>query len=217
MTLARPRLIWLNLALTLAMLGIAIARLVPLPLAFMIGFAVAMLLNYPSPRLQGERLKAHAENALPIVVLILAAGSFTGIMAGTGMIDAMAKGAMTAVPPAMGPQLGVVTAFLGIPLTFVLSNDAYYFGVIPIIAQTAQYGGAGGDRPRLVAQPADAWPGPLVAAVYLTAGLLRVRCRRDATLRPQVGAAAYPDPDRRSHADRRDPVTFPNKPLTMEA
>jgi CitMHS family citrate-Mg2+:H+ or citrate-Ca2+:H+ symporter len=78
MTLARPRLIWLNLALTLAMLGIAIARLVPLPLAFMIGFAVAMLLNYPSPRLQGERLKAHAENALPIVVLILPPGRSPG-------------------------------------------------------------------------------------------------------------------------------------------
>jgi len=174
MTLARPRLIWLNLALTLAMLGIAIARLVPLPLAFMIGFAVAMLLNYPSPRLQGERLKAHAENALPIVVLILAAGSFTGIMAGTGMIDAMAKGAMTAVPPAMGPQLGVVTAFLGIPLTFVLSNDAYYFGVIPIIAQTAAHYGvepAVIARASLLSLPTHGLS-PLVAAVYLTAGLL---------------------------------------------
>jgi len=174
MTLARPRLIGLNLVLTLAVLGVAIVRLLPLPVAFMIGFAIALLINYPSPRLQGERLKAHATNALPIVVLILAAGSFTGIMAGTGMIDAMAKGAMTAVPPAMGPQLGVVTAFLGIPLSFVLSNDAYYFGVIPIIAQTAAHYGvepAVTARASLLSLPTHGLS-PLIAAIYLIAGLL---------------------------------------------
>jgi CitMHS family citrate-Mg2+:H+ or citrate-Ca2+:H+ symporter len=95
-------------------------------------------------------------------------------MAGTGMIDAMAKGAMTAVPPAMGPQLGVVTAFLGILLTFVLSNDAYYFGVIPIIAQTAAHYGvepAVIARASLLSLPTHGLS-PLVAAVYLTAGLL---------------------------------------------
>lgn len=176
MDLVRPRLIWLNLLLTLLVLASAITGLVPLPLAFMTGFALALMINYPSLKLQSERLKTHAANALPIVLLILAAGSFTGVMAGTGMIDAMAKGAMTAVPPALGPYLGVVTAILSIPLTFVLSNDAFYFGVVPVIAQTAGNYGIPPvviARASLLALPVHGLS-PLVAAVYLVAGLLGV-------------------------------------------
>jgi len=174
MTLVRPRLLWFNFLLTMAMLAIAIAGLVPLPLAFMTGFAIALMVNFPTLKLQSDRLKAHSANALPIVLLILAAGSFTGVMAGTGMIDAMAKGAMTAVPPALGPYLGVVTAVLSIPLTFVLSNDAYYFGVVPVIAQTAAHYGVPPTviaRASLLALPTHGLS-PLVAAVYLVAGLL---------------------------------------------
>ena len=174
MTLVRPHLIWLNLILTIGVLAAAIAGLVPLPLAFMTGFAIALMINFPSLRLQSDRLKAHAANALPIVLLILAAGSFTGVMAGTGMIDAMAKGAMTTVPPGLGPYLGVVTAFLSIPLTFVLSNDAYYFGVVPVIAQTAAHHGVPPvviARASLLALPVHGLS-PLVAAVYLVSGLL---------------------------------------------
>jgi CitMHS family citrate-Mg2+:H+ or citrate-Ca2+:H+ symporter len=176
MDLVRPRLIWLNLLLTILVLAVAIAGLVPLPLAFMTGFAIALMINYPSLSLQSDRLKAHASNALPIVLLILAAGSFTGVMAGTGMIDAMAKGAMTAVPPALGPYLGVVTAVLSIPLTFVLSNDAYYFGVVPVIAQTASHYGVPPvviARASLLALPTHGLS-PLIAAIYLVSGLLGV-------------------------------------------
>jgi CitMHS family citrate-Mg2+:H+ or citrate-Ca2+:H+ symporter len=176
MALVRPRLIWLNLLLTMLVLATAIAGLIPLPLAFMTGFALALMINYPSLKLQSARLKAHAANALPIVLLILAAGSFTGIMAGTGMIDAMAKGAMTAVPAGLGPYLGVVTAFLSIPLTFALSNDAFYFGVVPVIAQTASHYGVPPvviARASLLALPIHGLS-PLVAAVYLVAGLLGV-------------------------------------------
>lgn len=174
MALARPRLFLVNLALTLLVLAAAITRVVPLPMAFMAGFAVAMMVNYPSPSVQAGRIRAHATNALPIVLLILAAGSFTGIMAGTGMIDAMAKGAMAAVPPELGPWLGPVTALLSIPLQFVLSNDAYYFGVVPIIAQTAgQYGVAPEviGRASMLGLPVHGLS-PLVAALYLIVGLL---------------------------------------------
>ena len=33
----------------------------------------------------------------------------------------------------------LATAFLAMPLTFVLSNDAFYFGVVPVIAETAAH------------------------------------------------------------------------------
>jgi CitMHS family citrate-Mg2+:H+ or citrate-Ca2+:H+ symporter len=155
---------------------LAVAGLFPLPLVFMAGLAIALVINYPAVKDQSARLKAHAENALPIVLLILAAGSFTGVMSGTGMIDAMAKGAVTLVPPGLGPWLGVVTAFLAIPLTFVLSNDAFYFGVVPVIAQTAAHYGVAPEvigRASLLALPVHGLS-PLIAAIYLVAGLLGV-------------------------------------------
>lgn len=170
----RPRLVWVNLALTLFVLASAITHVLPLALVFMGGFALALVINYPSLADQRARLRAHAENALPIVLLILAAGVFTGIMAGTGMIDAMAKGVMVVVPEALGPWLGVVTAFLSIPFQFVLSNDAYYFGVVPVIAQTAANYGVSPEviaRASLLGLPVHGLS-PLVAAIYLVSSLL---------------------------------------------
>lgn len=172
----RPKLIWINLVLTLVVLAGAITHLLPLGLVFMCGFAIALLINYPSLAEQRARLRAHAENAMPIVLLILAAGVFTGIMTGTGMIDAMAKGVMLVLPRELGPMLGVVTAFLSIPFQFVLSNDAYYFGVVPVIAQTASHYGIAPDviaRASLLGLPVHGLS-PLVAAVYLVSSLLGV-------------------------------------------
>ncbi|HWW57540.1 MAG TPA: citrate:proton symporter [Sphingopyxis sp.] len=173
-TLRRPGLFYFNLALTLAILGAAISGIVPLPLVFMIGLSIALLVNYPKVSQQGERIQAHAENGLPIVLLILAAGSFTGVMQGTGMIDAMADGAVTLIPPELGPHIGVVTAFLAMPLTFVLSNDAFYFGVVPVIAETASHYQVAPEviaRASLLALPIHGLS-PLIAAIYLLAGLI---------------------------------------------
>jgi CitMHS family citrate-Mg2+:H+ or citrate-Ca2+:H+ symporter len=171
---SRPRLFWFNVALTVAVFAGAIARPLPLPLTFMIGLAIALLANYPRLQDQRARLAAHAPNVLPIVLLIFAAGVFTGILNGTGMLDAMAKGAVAAMPPALGPWLAPVTALLSAPLTFALSNDAYYFGVIPVIAHTAAAYGVDPvliARASLLGQPVHVLS-PLVAALYLVAGLL---------------------------------------------
>lgn len=175
-SLLRPRLLPVNLILTLLVLAGAIAGVLPLPLLFMLALALALLVNFPSPKAQAERLRAHAENALPIVLLILAAGAFTGILSGTGMVDAMARGALSIVPAGAGPWMGLVTAFLAIPLTFVLSNDAFYFGVVPVIAQTASHYGVVPEvigRGSLLALPVHGLS-PLIAAIYLVSGLLGV-------------------------------------------
>jgi CitMHS family citrate-Mg2+:H+ or citrate-Ca2+:H+ symporter len=174
MSLARPKLFWVNLALTLLVFVAVIGQLAALPLIFMIGFAIALTINYPQLDIQRGRLQAYAANALPITVLILAAGIFTGILAGSGMTDAMAQGVMTIVPAQLGPYLGVITGFLSAPLTFALSNDAYYFGVVPVIAETASHYNVAPEviaRASLLAMPIHGLS-PLVAALYLVAGLI---------------------------------------------
>jgi len=172
----RPKLFWINLALTLALIASAITGFVPLPVAFMAGLALAVLINYPSVAMQRERIAAHANNALPIALLIFAAGIFTGILDGADMVDAMGRSLLALVPPEYGTYFGPLIALTSGPFTFVMSNDAYYFGIVPILAETAGHFGlepAEVARASLLGQTVHALS-PLIAAIYLVSGLMKV-------------------------------------------
>ncbi len=175
-SLLRPHLLWFNFLLTLALLAALVAAVMPLPVLFMIAFAIAITVNYPGLQAQKERTTAHAENVLPVVALIFAAGIFVGILSGTKMVDAIAESVIAAVPSWMGPYMGIVTAVLSIPFTFFISNDAFYFGILPILAKTAAVYGfdpAQIARASLVGQQVHLLS-PLVASTYLLVGLAKV-------------------------------------------
>lgn len=172
----RPRLIWLNAALTLGLLAALVAGLMPLPVLFMIASALALLLNYPSVEAQKARIAAHAPNILPVIVLIFAAGIFTGVLNGTGMTQAMAASVVGAIPPGLGPYMAPITALISMPFTFFISNDAFFFGILPILSEAA---GAYGIAPEEMARAsltsqAVHLLSPLVPSTYLLVGLVRV-------------------------------------------
>ena len=172
----RPKLIWVNAVLTVGLMIALIYGVLPLPVLFMIGFAIALLINYPGMKAQRDRIASHADSVLAVVAVIFAAGIFTGILAGTGMIEAMAKSALALLPPALGPYLAPITAVLSLPFTFFLSNDAFYYGVVPIIAQVAgNYGISPVEiaRASLVGQPVHLLS-PLVPSTYLLVALAGV-------------------------------------------
>ena len=148
----------------------------PLPVLFMIGFAIALLLNYPGIEQQKALLARHAGNVMSVVGLIFAAGIFTGILSGTKMVDAMANSVIQLVPDALGPYLAVATGVLSVPFTFLISNDAFYFGVLPILAKAGEaYGISAAEMARasLVGQPVHLLS-PLVPSTFLLVGLAGV-------------------------------------------
>jgi len=106
----RPKLLAFNAVLTLALLVALVLGVLPLPVLFMVAFAIALLINFPKVADQRERIAAHSKNVIAVVSLIFAAGIFTGILGGTGMLDAMAKSMLHLIPPALGPYLAPVTA-----------------------------------------------------------------------------------------------------------
>ncbi len=172
----RPRLFWFNLGLTVLLLVGMATGIAPLAALIMGAFSIALTVNYPRLADQRERIASHAENIVMVVVLIFAAGAFTGILAGTGMIDAMARAMLAIVPPSMGPYLAPVVAIFSMPLTFLMSNDAYYFGVVPVLAQAATAFGIPPEviaRASLMGQPVHTLS-PLLAPIYLACGLLGV-------------------------------------------
>jgi CitMHS family citrate-Mg2+:H+ or citrate-Ca2+:H+ symporter len=174
--LRRPRLLPVNITLTLGLLGALVAGVLPLPVLFLTAYAIALLINFPTMEEQKSRLEAHAANALAVASVICAAGVLTGIMTGTGMIVAMGNSVVAWLPASLAPHLAIVTGVLSVPFTFFLSNDAFYFGVLPVLAQAAAAHGitaAEMGRASIVGQPVHLLS-PLVPSTYLLVGLVGI-------------------------------------------
>lgn len=172
----RPHLYVFNLSLTVALMVALVLGALPLPVLFMVAFAIALMVNYPSLDEQRRRLNSHAGNALAVSGLIFAAGIFTGILSGTKMVDAMASSVLGVIPPQLGPYIAPITALLSIPFTFLISNDAFYFGMLPILAETAQHWGVAPEaiaRASLVGQQVHLLS-PLVPSTYLLVGMAKI-------------------------------------------
>lgn len=174
--LRRQKLLWVNAALTVALMACLLMGVLPLSVLFMIFFAIAIVINYPNVKQQRERIGAHAANVIAVVSLIFAAGIFTGILNGTGMVKAMSGSILHILPDSMGPLLAPLTAIASMPFTFFISNDAFYYGVMPVLSEAAQaYGITPVEMARasLIGQPVHLLS-PLVPSTYLLVGLAGV-------------------------------------------
>lgn len=172
----RPKLFWFNLALTLVVMVMLVLDVLPLPYLFMIAMVVALMVNFPKIKDQQAELASHASAIIAVVAMVMAAGVLTGIMSGTGMVDAMAAWLVDVIPSSMGPYMAVITGLLSIPMTFFMSNDAFYFGILPVLTETAaHYGISAADMARasITGQPVH-MQSPLVPAILLLVSLAGV-------------------------------------------
>ncbi|POZ60621.1 CitMHS family transporter [Chromobacterium alticapitis] len=130
-----PQRFWINVALFLTVIGTLISGVLPSGYVFMIGLGVALLINYPNVDEQLERMRAHAPNALLMGAIILGAGSFLGVLNGSGMLKAIAADLVRVLPDGAAPHLHLILGVFGLPLDLVLSTDAYYFALLPVILE----------------------------------------------------------------------------------
>ncbi|WP_158890481.1 MULTISPECIES: CitMHS family transporter [unclassified Pseudomonas] len=136
----RPRLFLFNLALTVSMLVTLLAGWASGAIVFMLGTAIALAVNYSATE-QRERITANGGDAIAVASIILAAGCFLGIFNGSGMAAAVATSIAGLIPESMGSHTALAFAFLGAIACYALPVDAYYFGILPVVAPIAyQFG-----------------------------------------------------------------------------
>ena len=169
----RDHLRWFNALLTIVLMICLVKSVLPLSILFMIALSIALVVNYKDIDMQRSLVAHHAGSALNVVGIIFAAGIFTGILTGTGMVDAMSKELVAIIPASMGPFLAPITAIVSMPLTFFMSNDAFYYGVLPVLSEAASHYGITPvemARASIVGQPVHLLS-PLVPSTYLLCGL----------------------------------------------
>lgn len=176
-----PFRLWANAPLTVAVVATLVSGALPAGYVFMIGLCLALLINFPKVQDQLDKLKAHAPNALMMGSIILAAGSFLGIMESTGMLESVAQDLAAMLPAAMVPYLHLVVGFFGAPMDLLMSTDAYYFAMLPVVEQVVTTHGVAATTTvyaMAIGNNIGAMISPFAPAVWMALGLAGIEMGR---------------------------------------
>ncbi len=167
-----------NAALTIATIAALFAEILPLAVIFIVASAIALLVNYPNPNAQRERLTAHASAAMMMVMVIFAAGVFTGILTKSGMLSSLSSDLVRILPSGVLAHLPVAMGVTSMPLSLVFDPDSFYFGLFPVLANASQTAGGSAvevGRAAILGQMTTGFPvSPLTPSTFLLVGLADV-------------------------------------------
>ncbi|MDT2732812.1 citrate:proton symporter [Streptococcus parauberis] len=174
-SIKRPNLFLFNGILTIVLIAWLVAGsfiesiAIPSLLLFAVGTIIALMVNYPNLKDQSKRIGDNAGDAVQVVILVFAAGIFMGLFQGSGMANALAQSFTTIIPKQLGGFWGIIIALLSAPGTFFLSNDGFYYGIMPVLAQAGARYGFDNMSMALASLMGQAFHllSPLVAFVYL--------------------------------------------------
>jgi CitMHS family citrate-Mg2+:H+ or citrate-Ca2+:H+ symporter len=175
LAIRRPKNFVFNGILTIVLIGWLVASsfissiALPPILLFLVGTCIALMVNYPILKDQSSRIGANGGDAVQVVILVFAAGVFMGLFQGSGMATALANSFTQIIPKQLAGFWGLVIALISAPGTFFISNDGFYFGVLPVLAEAGRSYGFTNMQMALASLMGQAFHllSPLVAFIYL--------------------------------------------------
>ena len=176
--LARPKLFWVNIILIIVTIVTLLFSGYQPAVVFMLAYVVATIINYPKVADTKARVDAHAKSAIMMCSVLFAAGAFCGIMTGTGMITEMANTLVSIIPHSLGKFFPAIVGIIGMPASLLFDPDSFYYGVLPVLAETAQGFGVDGvnvGQAAILGQMTVGFPvSPLTPSTFLLVGLAGV-------------------------------------------
>lgn len=168
----------INIITIILAIGVLISGKLPPAVVFMIAFCISVVINYPSVKEQKESVDSHAKAALMMASILFAAGAFIGIMQGSGMIKEMSTVMVDIIPKSLGRSMAILVGIIGMPASLLFDPDSFYFGILPVLATTAQELGSSAisvARAAILGQMTTGFPvSPLTASTFLLIGLTGV-------------------------------------------
>ena len=174
-SLKRPHLAVLNWIVTIIVLALLFMGKIPSYLLFLVGTALALLINYRTVKEQNDRLKAHASQAIAMVVVVISSGIFLGIFTDTGRVDAMVTLLIGIIPKGLAPVLHIIIGLFAAPLGMFIGADPYAYGMLPVILGVTNSIGIDPNSVAIAVVMGECagWTiSPAVSTVYLGIGLI---------------------------------------------
>ncbi len=174
-SLLRPRLVVPNLILIVLVVGLMISGILSPGAAFLVGTALAWLLNYRKLSEQQKIIRQHGANVVFVVSALYGAGVLMGVLTESGMAAAMANTLVSLIPSALTKFVPILVGAVSVPLSLVFDADTFYYGILPVLTQSAGamgLSGAGICYAALVGQLTLGWAiTPLTPATLLLTGM----------------------------------------------
>ncbi len=176
--LRRPKLFLVNVVLVVAVIVTMITTHISPTVIFMMALVLSLMINYPNVEMQKARVNAHAKAALMMVSILFAAGCFTGIMGGSGMLKAMSESAVHFIPESVATHIPFLTGLISMPMSLLFDPDSYYFGIMPVIGHAVELLGIPAQQvaqASVLGQMTTGFPvSPLTPATFLLVSLAGV-------------------------------------------
>lgn len=168
----------LNGLVLVAALATMMTGVISPALTFMVATILALLINHRGMAGQSEQFDLNAKSCMLMASTLLAAGVLLGVLDESGMIEAMAKSATAVLPAGVMPMLPIIVAVLGVPMSLLFGPDAYYFGLLPVLASVGSTYGIDPvvlGQASIIGQETLGFPiSPLTGSFYLLVGLAGV-------------------------------------------
>lgn len=122
----------INIIIGLVTLIVLFFSKLPTYFVFMLGSAVALIVNYPSLKEQNRIVKEASSSAMMMATMILCAGVLIGVFDKSGLMKLMAELLLHIMPQGFGHYLVLLVGISAVPMALIFCTDSYFYGLLPI-------------------------------------------------------------------------------------